>query len=77
MQLRKLTTAMLVMGLSAGLAHAEDGAPAAGSTLDKIAKNGGDRRRASRIFLCPFLITTTSRKWSAIPRTTPTPLWKR
>lgn len=40
MQLRKLTTAMLVMGLSAGLAHAEDGAPAAGSTLDKIAKNG-------------------------------------
>lgn len=39
MQLRKLTTAMLVMGLSAGLAHAEDGAPAAGST-DKIAKNG-------------------------------------
>ncbi|EHC43484.1 hypothetical protein LTSEALA_1031 [Salmonella enterica subsp. enterica serovar Alachua str. R6-377] len=26
MQLRKLTTAMLVMGLSAGLAHAEDGA---------------------------------------------------
>ncbi|MBW3682557.1 glutamate/aspartate ABC transporter substrate-binding protein, partial [Enterococcus faecalis] len=34
MQLRKLTTAMLVMGLSAGLAHAEDGAPAAGSTLD-------------------------------------------
>lgn len=40
MQLRKLTTAMLVMGLSAGLAHAEDGAPATGSTLDKIAKNG-------------------------------------
>lgn len=37
MQLRKLTTAMLAMGLSAGLAHAEDGAPAAGST-DKIAK---------------------------------------
>ena len=25
---------------SAGLAHAEDAAPAAGSTLDKIAKNG-------------------------------------
>ncbi|EDJ5342415.1 glutamate/aspartate ABC transporter substrate-binding protein [Salmonella enterica] len=40
MQLRKLTTVMLVMGLSAGLAHAEDGALAAGSTLDKIAKNG-------------------------------------
>src|SRR5690606_22200108 len=30
----------LVMGLSAGVAHAEDAAPAAGSTLDKIAKNG-------------------------------------
>lgn len=76
MQLRKLTTAMLVMGLSAGLAHAEDGAPAAGSTLDKIAKNGvivvGHRESS-----VPFLITTTSRKWSAIPRTTPTPLWKR
>ncbi len=40
MQLRKLATAMLVMGMSAGLAHAEDAAPAAGSTLDKIAKNG-------------------------------------
>lgn len=40
MQLRKLATAMLVMGMTAGLAHAEDAAPAAGSTLDKIAKNG-------------------------------------
>jgi glutamate/aspartate transport system substrate-binding protein len=39
MQLRKLATAMLVMGISAGVVHAED-APAAGSTLDKIAKNG-------------------------------------
>ncbi len=38
MQLRKLATAMLVMGMTAGLAHAEDAAPAAGSTLDKIAK---------------------------------------
>ena len=41
MQLRKLAAAMLVMGVTAGLAHAEDAAPAAGqSTLDKIAKNG-------------------------------------
>lgn len=32
MQLRKLATAMLVIGMSAGLAHAEDAAPAAGST---------------------------------------------
>lgn len=39
MQLRKLATAMLVMGMSAGVVHAED-APAAGSTLAKIAKNG-------------------------------------
>lgn len=38
MQLRKLAAAMLVMGVTAGLAHAEDAAPAAGqSTLDKIA----------------------------------------
>lgn len=55
MQLRKLTTAMLAMGLSAGLAHAEDGAPAAGST-DKIAKKWRDRRRASRIFCALFLL---------------------
>ncbi|MGP3593949.1 amino acid ABC transporter substrate-binding protein [Vagococcus sp. WN89Y] len=44
MQLRKLAAAMLVMGMSAGLVHAEDAKPAdAGaqqSTLDKIAKNG-------------------------------------
>lgn len=30
MQLRKLATAMLVMGMTAGLAQAEDAAPAAG-----------------------------------------------
>ena len=44
MQLRKLAAAMLVMGVTAGLAHAEDAQPAADaaqqSTLDKIAKNG-------------------------------------
>ncbi len=41
MQLRKLATAMLVMGMTAGLAQAEDAAPAAGqNTLDNIAKNG-------------------------------------
>ena len=45
MQLRKLAAAMLVLGVSAGLAHAEDAKPAADaaqqqSTLDKIAKNG-------------------------------------
>ena len=44
MQLRKLAAAMLVMGISAGLAHAEEAksadAAAQQSTLDKIAKNG-------------------------------------
>ena len=44
MQLRKLAAAMLVMGISAGLAHAEEAKPADAaaqqSTLDKIAKNG-------------------------------------
>lgn len=41
MQLRKLTSALLVMGLGAGIAHAEDAKPAAQqSTLDKIAANG-------------------------------------
>ncbi|XXD10684.1 amino acid ABC transporter substrate-binding protein [Klebsiella sp. R445] len=49
MQLRKLTTAMLVMGMTAGLAHAEEAKPAADAgqapaqqqmpTLEKIAKN--------------------------------------
>lgn len=41
MQLRKLAAAMLVMGLTAGAAQAEDAAATTGqSTLDKIAKNG-------------------------------------
>ena len=50
MQLRKLATAMLVMGMSAGLAHAADEAKPADAaaapaeaqqpTLEKIAKNG-------------------------------------
>ncbi|MGV7094111.1 amino acid ABC transporter substrate-binding protein [Siccibacter turicensis] len=41
MQLRKLAAAMLVMGITAGVAQAEDAAGTAQqSTLDKIAKNG-------------------------------------
>ena len=40
MQLRKPATAILALALSAGLAQADDAAPAAGSPLDKIAKNG-------------------------------------
>ncbi|SQA96778.1 Glutamate/aspartate periplasmic-binding protein precursor [Cedecea neteri] len=39
MQLRKLATAMLVMGMSATLVHAEDAKPQQ-STLDKIKANG-------------------------------------
>ena len=39
MQLRKPATAILALALSAGLAQADDAAPAAGSTLDKIAKD--------------------------------------
>ncbi len=42
MQLRKLAAAMLVMGVTAGMAHAEDAAPAAGqSTLDKNRQKNG------------------------------------
>ena len=40
MQLRKLATAMLVMGMSAGLAHAEDAAPAAGSAMRTAMRQG-------------------------------------
>ena len=59
MQLRKSATAILALALSAGLAQAEDTAPTAGSTLDKIAKNG---------------VTTTSKKWWVTLRIIPTPL---
>lgn len=76
MQLRKLATAMLVMGMSAGLAHAEDAAPAAGSTLDKIAKNGvivvGHRESS-----VPFSYYDNQQKWSVIHRITPTRSLKR
>jgi glutamate/aspartate transport system substrate-binding protein len=72
MQLRKLATAMLVMGMTAGVAHAEDAASTAGqSTLDKIAKNGvivvGHRESPFR-----SLTTTTSKRSWATLRTTPT-----
>jgi glutamate/aspartate transport system substrate-binding protein len=71
MQLRKLATAMLVMGMTAGLAHAEDAAPAAGSTLDKIAKNGvivvGHRESS-----VPFSYYDNNKKWWVTLRTTPT-----
>lgn len=40
MQSTKLATALLVMGMTAGVAQAEDNAATAGSTLDKIGKNG-------------------------------------
>ena len=73
MQLRKPATAILALALSAGLAQADDAAPAAGSTLDKIAKNGvivvGHRESS--------LITTISKKWWVTRRITPTPLLKQ
>ena len=69
MQLRKLATAMLVMGMTAGLAQAEDAAPAAGqNTLDKIAKNGVIVVGQSR-----SLTTITSRRLWATLRIIPTP----
>ena len=46
MQLRKPATAILATALSAGLAQADDAAPAAGSTLDKIAPKRCDCRRS-------------------------------
>lgn len=59
MQLRKLATAMLVMGMSAGVVHAED-APAAGSTLDKIAKTASSW--SATVNLLSRSLTTTTRK---------------
>ena len=76
MQLRKPATAILALALSAGLAQADDAAPAAGSTLDKIAKNGvivvGHRESS-----VPFSLTTISKKWWVTRRITPTPLLKQ
>lgn len=75
MQLRKPATAILALALSAGLAQADDAAPAAGSTLDKIAKNGvivvGHRESS-----VPFS-STISKKWWVTRRITPTPLLKQ
>jgi len=68
MQLRKLATAMLVMGLSAGVVHAEDAAPAAGGTLEKIAKNG--------VIVVGHTTTTRKKSWVTL-RLTPTPSWTR
>ncbi len=84
MQLRKLAAAMLVMGLSAGLVHAEDAKPAEAAapaeqqqtTLDKIAKNGvivvGHRESS-----VPFSYYDNEQKWWVTLRTTPTLSLKR
>lgn len=40
MKLRKLGLSLVLAGLASGIAHAEDTQAAAGSTLDKISKNG-------------------------------------
>ena len=50
MQLRKPATAILALALSAGLAQADDAAPAAGSTLDKI----GSLRKAGLLLRSLF-----------------------
>ena len=73
MQLRKLATAMLVMGMTAGLAQAEDATPAAGqNTLDKIAKNGvivvGHRESS-----VPFSYYDNQQKVVGYSRIIPTP----
>lgn len=76
MQLRKPATAILATALSAGLAQADDAAPAAGSTLDKIAKNGvivvGHRESS-----VPFSYYDNQQKWWVTRRITPTPLLKQ
>lgn len=75
MQLRKPATA-IGLALSAGLAQADDAAPAAGNTLDKIAKNGvivvGHRESS-----VPFSYYDNQQKWWATRRITPTPLLKQ
>ncbi len=76
MQLRKPATAILALALSAGLAQADDAAPAAGSTLDKIAKNGVLSSVTVNL-QCLSLITTISKKWWVTRRITPTPLLKQ
>ena len=75
MQLRKPAIAILALALSAGLAQADDAAPAAGSTLDKIAKNGVIVVTVNLQYLS--LITTISKKWWVTRRITPTPLLKQ
>lgn len=73
MQLRKLATAMLVMGMTAGLAQAEDAAPAAGqSTLDKIAKMALSLSAIANLPSLSLTTITNRRLWVTL-RTTPTP----
>ena len=76
MQLRKPATAILALALSAGLAQADDAAPVAGSTLDKIAKNGVIVVGHVNLQYLS-LITTISKKWWVTRRITPTPLLKQ
>ncbi len=73
MQLRKLATAMLVMGMTAGLAQAEDAAPGGWPEhLDKIAKNGvivvGHRESS-----VPFSYYDNQQKVVGYSRIIPTP----
>ncbi|STF81459.1 glutamate/aspartate periplasmic binding protein [Escherichia coli] len=76
MQLRKPATAILALALSQDWHRQMTPPPAAGSTLDKIAKNGVivvGHRESSVL----SLITTISKKWWVTRRITPTPLLKQ
>jgi|GEM_PF-2952327 len=81
MQLRKLATAMLVMGLSAGLVHAEVWYTRKTRRQPQAARSTRSPKTAlsSSVTvnpLCRFLITTISKKWWVILRITPTPSLK-
>lgn len=73
MQLRKLAAAMLVMGVTAGLAHAEDAAPAAGQSTWIRSPKMGLSLSAIVNLQSRSLTTITSRRLWATLRTTPTP----
>lgn len=73
MQLRKLATAMLVMGMTAGLAQAEDAAPAAGQNTWIRSPKTGLSLSAIVNLRSRSLTTITSRRLWATLRIIPTP----
>ena len=78
MQLRKPATAILALALSAGLAQADDAAPAAGSTLEQNRQKRCDCRGSPWIFSVPFSYYDDQQKSGGVARRiTPTPLLKQ